>query len=303
MNRIVFSQQNANATRNLYATDGTAAGTTDLDMPRFDFSGGSDFIEFDGRTMFLGSGGFGAPYTYVYTTDGTAAGTTGTSPGLFASSDGVSFTEIETGVGTDNLRVSHGIGYFAGDITNNSSNGLWRTDGTAAGTYDITPPGMTLNPADITSVINYRTILVNHVADGKGALWVPNGTAAGTYQIRIAALGTSIDVPQNGVTTNGKAIFSATDGAGDVGVWATNGLAAGTTELLVNGPASAPAGRFGEFTQWGGKVLFSTGDDVAVTDGTRAGTVRFSTGTPDFFVGVGNRVFIAAGTPSGAPVL
>jgi ELWxxDGT repeat protein len=342
MAKFIFSQQNPNGTTDLYSTDGTAAGTVDLDLAALGFSGSNtslnDFVSFDGKEFFVGvADETGAESVIdIFSTDGTVAGTTlvdvgatiggpfgptalevvngallvsgktelGT-PGIWASKDGVNFTQIENGVETSAFTISNGIGYFDADAetvngSNTGSPGLWRTDGTSAGTYSINAAGVTLNPGGFAAVGGGKTVFVNESANGDGALWVTDGTAAGTHQIVVAALGTQ--VTPGGAETNGKAIFTATDAAGQQSVWATDGTAAGTVELVVSGPAGAPVRHSSDFTAWNGKVIFSTGYALAVTDGTKAGTVALPTGIPLSFATTGSTVFVNSDGGSG-PVL
>ena len=335
MSRFLFSAQTATGS-DLFSSDGTAAGTVDLGLSRFDFlpdPSGYDFTAFDGETFFLGyygnSGGNGTSFLQVFKTDGTAAGTAPSlvdglggaaypgglwvlgntlltsgptverPPGIWASTDGSSFTEIESGVGTSAVVVSNGVGYFQAYDGNQANAGLWRTDGTAAGTYSITPSGVSLNPADISPVADGRTVFINQTnADGSGPLWVTDGTAAGTHALVDAALGS--DVRFGGAVTNGRAIFTATDAANNISVWSTDGTAAGTAEILVNGPANAPIRVPGGYLAADGKVFFDSGYGLFATDGTKAGTVSLSSngeGT-EGAVASGNTVFFLEPEPS-----
>ena len=335
MSRFLFSAQTSTGT-DLFSSDGTAAGTTDLGLSRFNFSAvpsGFGFTEFNGETLFLGdygnAAGNGTPFLEVFKTDGTAAGTTASlayglggaaypaglwvlgntlltsgptahrPPGIWASSDGSSFTQIESGVGTSNLVISNGIGFFQAYDSNQANDGLWRTDGTAAGTYSITPSGVALNPAAISPVANGRMVFINQTnADGSGPLWVTDGTEAGTHALVDAALGS--DVRFGGVTTNGQAIFTATDAANNISVWSTDGTTAGTVEILVNGPANAPIRVPGSYLAAGGKVFFDSGHGLFATDGTKAGTVALTSdgqGT-EGAVASGDKVFFLEPQPS-----
>src|SRR5215475_6711619 len=73
--------------------------------------------------------------------------------------------------------------------------GLWLTDGTAAGTREVTGiagasafglfagPGFTVDP-DFTS-FNGEVLLTGLDAAGNHGLWVTDGTAAGTHELAI----------------------------------------------------------------------------------------------------------------------
>ena len=346
MSRFLFSTQNADGSTSLFSSDGSAAGTVDLNLSALGFTGTgaafSDFTEFDGKSFFAAtaeSGGETEPF--IFSTDGTAAGTQGittsstggpfgvstmavigndllisgrsefATAGLFATSDGTSFTEIESGISPSSITLSNGVGFFAG-----TSGGLWRTDGTAAGTYAVTPAGVSLNPGSIAQVGGGKTVFINQPAGGgAGALWVTDGTAAGTHQLVDAALGTHVEF--GGAETNGKSVFTAIDASNNISVWSTDGTTAGTTEIHVNGPSDAPIRTPYGYTSVNGKVFFDTGYGPWVTDGTLAGTMQL-TGQPGdegcvvsgnklFFLepetGTGNinpeGLFVTDGTPKG----
>jgi ELWxxDGT repeat protein len=330
MKRFLFSTDNKNGPLGLYSTDGTAAGTTQLLLPSLTALGSPtepnpDFTSFNGKTYFLGTGG---NETRVYGTDGTVAGTgsvlvtgvggiaaprglwtvnghllasgetTGTPAGLWSSTDGSNFTEIKTGVGTDNLTVSHGIGFFGGDLTGNGVEELWRTDGTAAGTQNITPQYSPINPGDFISVGNGLTVFANQYAGGASELWVTDGTAAGTLPVINGGLGTQLLSVYGGASTGSRAIFTAINGANEISVWATDGTSPGTVQLLVNGPAYGAIRRPNSYQTFGNKVLFDSGYGLYVTDGTAAGTVRLSASESLSYTVVGSNVFFVRFGPA-----
>ena len=343
MNRFLLTSQNANGTTDIFSSDGTVTGTVNLDMSRFNFGFTpdtlSDGVQFDGKLFFVGGGGpensagTGSTESLIYGTDGTAAGTTGTqvmgvggalSPGdltvlngrlltsghvqhgqggIWSSTDGSTFTEIETGFSTDDLTVSHGVGFFGSDNQGDGIQGLWRTDGTTSGTHSITPAGLTLNPSNFLSVANGRTVFLNQASNGTYALWSTDGTAAGTQQIIDFALGTNVLAAYGGASTGTHAIFSAVDDSGNISTWSTDGTGAGTTELLVNGPADAAIRTPNSYQTLGSKVIFDNGYALYATDGTGTGTVRLTNGSEpsDETVG-GNQVFFTLGGVQGSPL-
>jgi ELWxxDGT repeat protein len=176
---------------------------------------------------------------------------------------------------------------------------LWATDGTSAGTFEVTPGFSPLvNGLDPLYLIEYNNKLMfeGQSVSGKFGLWVSNGTAAGTSEL--GGLGsTGINGanpdglgPGPFIVYNGKVLFrgeAGTSGHEDPGLWITDGTVAGTSEIggIGNtGIAGALTGAPGflrdvnvEFTLFGGKVLFSAADaannqGLWVTDGTAAGT-------------------------------
>jgi ELWxxDGT repeat protein len=158
--------------------------------------------------------------------------------------------------------------------------GLWVTDGTAAGTYELTgingAASFGIAPTDIT-VFNGKVLFNGYDAAGNDGLWVTDGTAAGTYEL------TGINGPQVMTVFNGEVLFDGIDAAAKLGLWVTDGTTAGTHELT--GISGAYLGVNGlqprDLTVFNSKVLFS-GTDAAgnlglwVTDGTAAGTYELT---------------------------
>jgi ELWxxDGT repeat protein len=140
-----------------------------------------------------------------------------------------------------------------------NQHGLWVTDGTAAGTHELTgisgassgglfnwfPGGY--NP-DFTS-FNGEVLFQGKDTSGNLGLWVTDGTAAGTHELTgisgansggIFILTGFGDVPPPDFTTfNGELLFRGVDAAGQAGLWVTDGTAAGTHEITGIGGASS----------------------------------------------------------------
>jgi ELWxxDGT repeat protein len=189
---------------------------------------------------------------------------------------------------------------------NDASNdfGLWVTDGTAAGTTEIGSTGSTqianANPYGLypqyLQVYNNKVLfegMAGVAGDQVPGLWVTNGTVAGTSEIGGAGNVGINGVDPNGFLVgnpdftvfNGIVLFKAEDSAGNVGLWLTNGTAAGTYELapisgaaVVGSPGSDIQPQF--MTVLGGEVLFDGADQEDTpgslweTNGTAAGTVE-----------------------------
>jgi ELWxxDGT repeat protein len=93
--------------------------------------------------------------------------------------------------------------------------GLWVTDGTAAGTHELTDikgaHSGGLAPSDFT-VISNNEVLFNGVdASGNHTLWVTNGTVAGTHEVSVSGPSTS------GLNLNDLTVVSLTKNAAVVG--------------------------------------------------------------------------------------
>ena len=334
MSRFVFATT-SNGSTSLYATDGAAA-PVDLGLSRFGYISGTPgpiaFTDFGNVALFTGISGSGfSAYDSVYSTDGTAGGTAANvvggsggalaesglwslgnvvltsgatiqthTPGLWASSNGTSFNEIETGIGTSDIVTSGAVGYFAGFKQAQASDvsaGLWRTDGTQAGTEAITPD-QALDVVGIVPLADGKAVFFNQVASGAVSLWSTGGTSDSTAPISDARLGSNLGTPAPGVGAGGRAFFVADAANGVAALWATDGTAAGTTELLggVAGPPSRTPFIYGA---WGNKALVTSGYALYATDGTPGGTIQLGGGNPNDAVGVGSQVFLTADDVSG----
>ena len=301
---VMFIGEDASLGRELWRTDGTAAGTVLLaDLAPGDASGDPyDFTPLgDGRAVFGANRGF--PSGEVWITDGTAAGTVrlatvraasflslGDGRALFAGDDVVRGNEPwitdGTAAGTvpladltpgtsgsfprDPVLVRAGLAVFVAQTSGGCDYGIWSTDGTAAGTVQI---GTYARTGPFVSATGSAPLGNGHVAlafgadpyRGSGATVFSDGTAAGTVVLDGVALARGF-TPIAG----GRALFFAEDAAGASGLWTTDGTAAGTVRLAaVSGSQLASDGQ--------GRFLFAgydpaRGNEPWITDGTAAGT-------------------------------
>jgi ELWxxDGT repeat protein len=133
-NKVLFSGLDAAGNIGLWVTNGTGASTYELTGITGASSGGlnpSDFTVFNGKVLFNGYDSAG--FRGLWVTDGTAAGTyelTGIS-GAFTGG---------AGLGPSEFTDFNGEVFFEGTDAAYLT-GLWVTDGTAAGTHEITVPG------------------------------------------------------------------------------------------------------------------------------------------------------------------
>jgi ELWxxDGT repeat protein len=165
--------------------------------------------------------------------------------------------------------------------------GLWVTNGTAAGTYELTGIAGAnaggVHPYDLTA-FNGEALFEGYDANGQYGLWVTNGTAAGTDELTgiagaNATSGYGLE-PYDLTVFNGEALFNGYDANKHVGLWVTDGTAAGTYELTGIAGASGIffSGLDPEYmTVFNGEVLFDGYDTnynygLWVTNGTVAGT-------------------------------
>ena len=103
--------------------------------------------------------------------------------------------------------------------------GLWVTDGTAAGTTEIAPSSLT-NGYSISNVFSFGSKALFDTG-ANDYLWVTDGTAAGTTLLTTGEAITPF------AALDGKALFikdGTTYGAATT-LWSTDGTVAGTTQI------------------------------------------------------------------------
>jgi ELWxxDGT repeat protein len=206
-----------------------------------------DLTVFNGKVLFNGTNASGIQGLWV--TDGTAVGTHELT-GISGAYPGGAFAQ---GFVTLDMTVFHGEVFFRG-IDTSENIGLWVTDGTVAGTHELTgisganstgsdsyPAG--LYPTGMT-VLNGKLLFEGQNASGNRGLWVSDGTAVGTHELTgiIGAYSRGLFFLSNspGFTVlNGQVLFTGEDVNGREGLWTTDGTAAGTYELS---PALYPSG-------------------------------------------------------------
>jgi ELWxxDGT repeat protein len=208
-----------------------------------------------------------------------------------------------------------GKALFVGEDTSGNIS-LWSTDGTGAGTNELTAAGsnatglfFNVTEPDFT-VLGNKVLFAGQDAAGNSGLWVTNGTAGGTRELMVAGANAGGLFDLHHFSTNfspeftvlgNLALFEGYDARGVDGLWVTDGTAAGTHELTVAG--SYASGLFAnvsapDFTVVGSTVLFA-GDDASgnanlwITNGTSAGTSELTAAgaspsalSPNDFVGL-----------------
>ena len=305
--RLVFTSPDEGNWPALWTSDGTTAGTH---MVRTDgrlfvrrqfavvgewayflsggLSGDEDLLRTDGENVEhvanvrRGRGG-GAPGPMVVRSDGTIFFEAHDSDGsaLWRSGGGEPTRELKP-VPATSLTFSGDTLYFG------SGGELWKSDGTEAGTAKVRDFARSYDggPKEIAPfrdgvVFQADGVLSPGIAyEPIGEPWFSDGTPAGTYSLREvnpATLGSNIHYPPGPshtgpVTINGRLLFGAGEGDGNVGLWTTDGTTAGTT----------PARSLDAYTLF---ALVAVSDSLALalvgdggyaevwrTDGTAAGT-------------------------------
>jgi uncharacterized repeat protein (TIGR01451 family) len=219
-----FSAATDAAGRELWKTDGTAAGTTlvkdilpgagdgiALTYDNDDVDLGQEWAALGGKVIFAATDGASGQEPWV--SDGTAAGT-------------LPLGDLLPGaLGSEPLWATAAAGrvFFVADDGGLSGHGreLWTTDGTPAGTsllIDIEPGAGSSLPSELTAVGRVLLFSAWDAVHGR-ELWVSDGTAAGTARLQDIAPGTLSSSPL-GITLSGSRVhFVANDNTHGFELW------------------------------------------------------------------------------------
>ncbi|WP_426413737.1 beta strand repeat-containing protein [Bradyrhizobium ganzhouense] len=293
----LFAGTDGNKHVNLWVTDGTSAGTSELSVANASVNGlkPTSFVSLGTKVAFIGTDS--ANHQGLWISDGTAGGTSEFYvPGTFINGlasatlvkvgDKVILSGIDaqgnrnawvtdgTAGGTLELPATNptnftqvgGKVFFSG-VDQLGLRNIWVTDGTASGTSELMVPGSsTLDGSGFTALGN-KILFRNN-----GDLWITDGTGAGTSRLSVTGVSSGYGLsPTNIVSLGNKALFLGLDSGNHTGIWVTDGTAAGTSELSIAGSANWLAAP-GQLTVLGNKALFVANDVFWVTDGTSAGT-------------------------------
>jgi ELWxxDGT repeat protein len=255
----------------LWKSDGTQTGTImvkDIEsgfstyIERFESSDPSGMINVNGTVFFAASSGYEG--RELWKTDGTEAGTVLVKD-LLPETVWVrhpyrpwfGWEEPGNSNPTNFINVN-------GTLFCTSESGLWKSDGTEAGTVLLKPL------SEITSMINVNGTVFLAGRDGENGseLWKSNGTATGTLLVK----GKPASLPANAFPRDGLNISGTLYFAANSGLWKSNGTAATTTLVKQIG------GGIWGLTNLNGKIYFtgndgSHGAELWKSDGTSAGTV------------------------------
>ncbi len=161
---------------------------------------------------------------------------------------------------------------------------LYRTDGTAAGTFELVAAAGRC--ARRLTVAGDRLFFALATAEHGEELWVSDGTQGGTRLVSDVFPGSEDSEPMR-LTPRGAELFFFAHGAAGPGLWKSDGTAGGTEELRtfqqVDGESS---GRTRPLGVLDGSVVFAAADsdsglEVWASDGTPAGTELVANLTAD----------------------
>ncbi|MEM1030081.1 MAG: ELWxxDGT repeat protein [Myxococcota bacterium] len=297
-NHLLFAGTDGTDGSEVYATDGTAAGTRRIAEIEPGSAG-----SFPQRFTSLGNGRwvFSAVRAdlgrELFVTDGTAAGTTAVRD-IRNGTDG-SFPQ-------DLVRVGARVLFSAGDDAGGAE--VWRTDGTSAGTVAVSDginPGPTsTDPSELTQVgeelffvaevgsfrrlyavrdddtvdlvrpnlsmpraltaVDGRLFLAGidlPVSGSSGSeLWVSDGTETGTGMVADIRSGGTGSGPERLTAFDGRLVFAANDGLAGRELWVSDGTTAGTQRVadLTAGPAGSSISALNIATDGGALFIITT---------------------------------------------
>ena len=300
-----FSASTSATGSELYATDGTASGTSMV--KEINPTGDAEpegMTAVGNRVFFIANDGTSGRELWV--SDGTAAGTTMVkdfTPGVGSSE----FTPL--------VPFGNRVIFREGDWGEIGQ--VWISDGTAPGTsliksFDTAGPAGTVLAFDFAVDPSGTGVLFTgfDVAHGY-ELWSTDGTAAGTGLLQDIAPGPDSSTPNQYLTWNGRTLFQTFHDFGHSlnGIWSTDGTAAGAAMLAptktifgVGGATLRDSAEFqGELYFGNSNGLAAQGLEVWKTDGTPAGTNMVvdvwpgsESSTPGLFTVAGNSLYFHA---------
>jgi ELWxxDGT repeat protein len=312
VNGTLFFDAIGTTGRELYKSDGSSEGTILVkDIHLTGDANPRTLSAYNGMLLFFADNGTNG--MELWKSDGTQAGTVQVKN---INQNGSSAPLDFYG----KMAALNGIAYF---IANDGVTGeeLWRTDGTAAGTYlvkNINPTGS----ADILELVVVNGMLLFVADDGShGAeLWKSDGMTSGTTLVKDLQSDGGIHMLSFSVPIGETLFFSAVVN-GDGELYKSDGTASGTVRVKnINTGGSSGASNL---TRVGNSVFFLANDGIYgyelwKSDGTQAGTVLVKDLTPNgsssinemqeangrlFFTLDDDEPYVSNGTASGTKML
>jgi ELWxxDGT repeat protein len=293
--------------KGLWTSDGTATGTRRLmaSRPEPRGSAAQNVTRVGTRVFFTAEDGEHG--RELWTSDGTSAGT-------------VRLTDIHPGAASTTFLhwpeeplVVRGDSVFFLALDATGKEGLWRSDGTAAGTVLVKALGPhLLNMRQRLALLGNTLLFAGFDNQFGHELWKSDGTTAGTVLVKDINPGANGSSPTDLVVVGNRVFFGAWESSTGHELWTSDGTAAGTRLVKDISPGSfssrfphsyfAPA-----YAVLGGTLYFAAEDDTHgwelwKTDGTAAGTVMVKDihpgpqGSIDTLVALGGRLYLRAHT-------
>ncbi|HEX7185435.1 MAG TPA: ELWxxDGT repeat protein [Thermoanaerobaculia bacterium] len=228
----------------LWRSDGTLAGTRPVELGNIDIRDPWEIVRVGNRLFFTAV----SDVTEVWKIDGS-----GTVTPLLPGDD-------QTGKSVSNLKEHGGSLYFFGRSPETFQQGLWRSDGTAAGTVFLRSfsLGSSFVPVPLAGVGDRLYFAAD---DGEHGieLWSTDGTAAGTVMVKDIMPGRGSSSPSQLTAAGGRLFFNANDGEHGFELWESDGTEAGTRMVQDIAPG-ALSSQPQDLTATGSHLFFSADD-------------------------------------------
>jgi ELWxxDGT repeat protein len=272
-----------NGPRRPWVTDGTAAGTWQIQAPEitWDTAFPRDFLLFQGAVYFVAQVDGARWGIFKVSEDATQASSIRLFNDLYKS-------DKDSYVHFANARVYKDMIIFNG-VDGQGNIGLWRSDGTAAGTHELKeltelqpepfPPlyRPARRYAELGGMLYFITDPARNIFENTefGELWRTDGTVAGTSRISIVHNSFYPMLAQL-TASGGKLFFTAQPSEVIVGneLWVSDGTSEGTHVL--NQVFGGQGGILSNFVDYNGTLLFrvddTDGNYLWRSDGTAVGT-------------------------------
>ncbi len=172
------------------------------------------------------------------------------------------------------FEIGNSQAYFIADVPSFQDYRLYRTDGSAEGTYELCPAYFYYKggPVSLLATIGDRAVFVRNDA-GALQLWQSDGTVAGTTMVKDLAVSATdtVNGPTNFFSTGKRVFFTLGQGL----MYCTDGTPSGTA--FVKDFSTEYSGITKKFCSYNGDLCFLAGSiyekvDVWCSDGTPEGT-------------------------------
>ena len=287
--RVFFTS----GTGQLYVSDGTSAGTVAASSNTY--ATGTDIADVGGIAYYSGSDGFSG--NELFRSDGTQGGTFRVKD-LNPDSNDANPTYF-TNVG--------GTLYFS--ATNGTGGGLYKTDGTSAGTILLrqgTITGGAVGSRPQFLPVNGIVYFIGSDNTFGQELWRTDGTPAGTFMVKDVYPGAGGGLVGSALCAVGNTIFfMGADDTHSAELWKSDGTAAGTVMVKDIAPGISSSfpralANINGTLFFRAQASFAAGDQPWTSDGTAAGTQQWAairpadaSGARDFTLAGGTLYFAA----------